>query len=54
MRLTLDLMVGIPFLFILWRLDALRVSLDRIASLFHRAAVGDRGEKGRKKHEASK
>lgn len=53
LRLTLDLMIGIPFLFILWRFDALRVSLDRIASLFHRAAVGDRGEKRRKKHEAS-
>lgn len=53
MRLTLDLMVGIPFLFILWRLDALRVSLDRIASLFHRATIGDCREKGRKKQEAS-
>ena len=53
LRLILDLMIGIPFLFILWRFDALRVSLDRIVSLFHRAAVGDRGEKCRKKHEAS-
>lgn len=52
LRLTLDLMIGIPFWFIFWRFDALRVSLDRIVSLFHRAAVGDRGEKRRKKHKA--
>jgi len=52
-RLTLDLMVGIPFLFMLWGVDELRASPARIASVFHRAAIGNRREKRRKKYESS-
>ena len=47
LRLLFDLIVGIPYLIALWRLDAIRVSLERIASLFHRAAIGSRCEKCR-------
>jgi hypothetical protein len=53
LRLILDLIVGIPYLLMLWRLDALRMSFARIISLFHRTAVVNRHEKRRKKHEAS-
>src|ERR1051325_5410758 len=52
-RLTLDLMAGIPFLFMLWGVDELRASPARIASVFHRAAIGNRREKRRKKYESS-
>jgi hypothetical protein len=53
LRLVFDLIVGIPYLIMLWRLDALRVSLERFAWRFHGAAVGNSREKRWKKHEAS-
>ena len=53
LRLTLDLIIAIPLLLILWGLDELRLLPARIASVFHRTAVGNRQEKCRKKHEAS-
>jgi hypothetical protein len=53
LRLTLNLIVGIPFLLMLWGLDALRLSLERIASVVYRTAGGNRHEKCRKKQEAN-
>jgi hypothetical protein len=53
LRLTLDLIVGIPFLLMLWGLDELRLSPQRIVLVFHRTAVANRHEKRGKKHKAS-
>ena len=53
LRLTLDLIVGIPFLLMLWRLDEVRVRLERITSRINRTAAANRHEKCRKKYEAS-
>ena len=52
LRLTFDLIVGIPYVLMLWGIDELRGLPERIVSMFHRAAVANRHEKCRKKHEA--
>ena len=49
LRLTLDLMVGIPFLLMLWGLDGARVRLEHIASVTCRAAAANRHQESRKK-----
>ena len=46
--------INLRFNIMIWRLDALRMSFERIISLFHRTAVGNCREKRWKKHEASK
>ena len=53
LRLTLDLMVGIPLLLMLWGLDEVRVRLERITSRMYRDAAASRHEKGRKTPESS-
>lgn len=53
LRLTVDLIVGVPYVLVLWGIDELRGLPERIASLLHRATIGDRGEKCRKKQEGS-
>src|SRR5215471_3625149 len=52
LRLTLDLVVGIPFLLMLWGIDGVRVRLERIASMTCRAAAANRHEQCREKQEA--
>jgi hypothetical protein len=53
LRLTLDLIVGIPLLLILWGLDGVRVRLERMMSRIYRDAPANRHEKGRKTQESS-
>ena len=52
LRLTADLIVGVPYVLMLWAIDELRVLPERIASLFHSGAIENRREKCRKKQEA--
>jgi len=52
-RLTLDLLLGIPFLLLLWGLDEVRARLERTASGIYRTAAANRHEQCRKEHEAS-
>ena len=48
LRLTLDLIVGIPLLLMLWGLDEVRVRLERITSRIYRDAAANRhGSAGR-------
>jgi hypothetical protein len=51
LRLTLDLMAGIRFFLALWGLDEVRVRLERIASVAHRAAAANRHQECRKKQD---
>jgi len=53
LRLTLDLMVGIPFLLTLWGLEEVRVRLERIASVSRRAAAVNRHQECQKKRDLS-
>lgn len=53
LRLTLDLIVGIPLLLMLWGLDEVRVRLERITSRIYRDAAANRHEKCRKTQESS-
>ena len=53
LRLTLDLIVGIPLLLMLWGLDEVRVWLERVTSRIYRDAAANRHEKGRKTQESS-
>ena len=52
LRLTLDLLLGIPFLLLLWGLDEVRARLERITSGTCRAAAANRHEQCRKKQKA--
>jgi len=53
LRLTLDLIVGIPLLLMLWGLDEVRVRLERITSRICPGAAAKRHEECRKTQESS-
>ena len=53
LRLTLDLIVGIPLLLMLWGLDEVRVRLERITSRIYRDAAANRHENCQKTQESS-